>query len=82
MTFNIIRVISIAACIGTLISLMGVYNVTKDLSYKSPMSNCENGFCDMTQTIIDRNGNFITTTAKVWVGGTQVQRDTHSTLEF
>ena len=68
MTFNIIRAISIAAVIGTLISLVAAYNVTKDLTYVSPMSNCEAGFCDMKQTSIDNNGHYVQTTARVWVG--------------
>lgn len=68
MTYNIIRVISIAAVIGTLISLVAAYNVTKDLTYRSPLSNCEAGFCDFKHTSIDNNGNYIQTTARVWVG--------------
>lgn len=82
MTYNIIRAISIAAVIGTLISLVAVYNVTKDLTYKSPLSNCSEGFCDMTQTSIDENGYFIQTTAKVWVGDKVVERNTNETLGF
>lgn len=82
MTYNIIRAISIAAVIGTLISLVAVYNVTKDLTYKSPLSNCSEGFCDMTQTSIDENGYFIQTTAKVWVGDNVVERNTNETLGF
>lgn len=70
MTFNIIRAISIAAVIGTMISLVAAYNVTKDIEYKSPLSNCNNGFCDMTSTTIDNNGHFVTTTTQVWVGKT------------
>ena len=68
MAYNIIRAISIAAVIGTLISLVAAYNVTKDLTYKSPLSNCAEGFCDMTQTSIDSNGHYVQTTARVWVG--------------
>ncbi len=82
MTFNIIRAISIAAVIGTLISLVAAYNVTKDLTYKSPLSNCSEGFCDMTQTSIDENGYFIQTTAKVWVGGKVADRNAKETLGF
>ena len=82
MTFNIIRAISIAAVIGTLISLIAAYNVTKDLTYKSPLSNCAEGFCDMTQTSIDSNGYFIQTKAKVWVGGKAVERNNNEILGF
>jgi hypothetical protein len=82
MTFNIIRAISIIAVIGTLISLVATYNVTKDLTYKSPLSNCSEGFCDMTQTSIDENGYFIQTTAKVWVGDKVTERNAKQTLGF
>lgn len=68
MTFNIIRAISIAAVIGTMISVVAAYNVTKDLTYKSPLSNCSNGYCDMSQTNIDNNGFITQTTTRVWVG--------------
>lgn len=68
MTFNIIRAISIAAIIGTMISVVAAYNVTKDLTYKSPLSNCSNGYCDMSQTSIDNNGFITQTTTRVWVG--------------
>lgn len=68
MTFNIIRAISIVAVIGTVISLVAAYNVTKDYSYKSPVTNCEAGFCDMKQTSIDSTGNLVQTTSRVWVG--------------
>lgn len=82
MTYNIIRAISIAAVIGTLISLVAAYNVTKDLTYKSPLSNCSEGFCDMTQTSIDSNGYFIQTKARVWVGDKVADRNTKQTLGF
>lgn len=82
MTFNIIRVISIAAVMGTCFSLYAAHEVTKGLEYKSPMSNCSEGFCDMTTTTLDKNGYFVQTTAKVWVGDKQATRDTDITLEF
>lgn len=82
MTFNIIRVISIAAVIGTCLSLFQAYQVTKDLTYKSPLSNCSEGFCDMSQTTIDQNGYFTQTTAKVWVGGSVASRDNDGITRF
>lgn len=67
---KIINAVVAVAVIVTLVSLVAVYNVTKDIEYKSPLSNCVNGFCDMTSTTIDNNGYFVTTTTQVWVGKT------------